>query len=456
MAVLLTGAAFAAPEGEPVLVLSGPAPFRLGLAVTVDGAAPAVAWEAFLDRLFAHFDRDGDGALTPAEAARIVPLPLPDGTKLVFAFARLDADGDGRVSRAELRAYCLAHGFGPLAVVVRPPAAEDLSLGAYLGRRLGGDGGAVTRAGLKRLAERLRSADLNEDGYLDRTELLAAAGEATPAAEAPAHWGPDAPPAAVLRLEIGRPGGVRVQPPAALRVVPAGEGVHHLHGPGGVWAATVRIERILPDVGTSGSFLLAQFQGALAGRTGLTLADLDQDPALGGLKGLFPLADRDGDGRLTPDELGAYFRLVEAGVRAQVWVTVTDRGRNPFDLLDADGDGRLSLPELARAADRLLGDAASLAEVPRQYGISVGGPAVASWGGMPLAAPARRKAPARAAGERPPAWFVAMDRNGDGVLAPDEFLGPPELFRQLDRDGDGLISAAEARQAEAARAGDRR
>ena len=43
-----------------------------------------------------------------------------------------------------------------------------------------------------------------------------------------------------------------------------------------------------------------------------------------------------------------------------------------------------------------------------------------------------------------PAWFVAMDRNGDGYVSPREFLGPPELFRQLDTDGDGLLSPEEA------------
>jgi hypothetical protein len=45
---------------------------------------------------------------------------------------------------------------------------------------------------------------------------------------------------------------------------------------------------------------------------------------------------------------------------------------------------------------------------------------------------------------RGPAWFRAMDRNGDGFVSPAEFLGPQELFRRLDRNGDGLISPEEA------------
>jgi hypothetical protein len=41
-----------------------------------------------------------------------------------------------------------------------------------------------------------------------------------------------------------------------------------------------------------------------------------------------------------------------------------------------------------------------------------------------------------------------MDRNGDGVVSPREFVGPPEVFRKLDTDGDGLISAEEAARTE--------
>jgi hypothetical protein len=40
-----------------------------------------------------------------------------------------------------------------------------------------------------------------------------------------------------------------------------------------------------------------------------------------------------------------------------------------------------------------------------------------------------------------------MDRNGDGVISPREFLGPPEVFRELDTNGDGVISPQEAARA---------
>ncbi|MFO0877607.1 MAG: hypothetical protein U0840_09640 [Gemmataceae bacterium] len=46
-----------------------------------------------------------------------------------------------------------------------------------------------------------------------------------------------------------------------------------------------------------------------------------------------------------------------------------------------------------------------------------------------------------------PAWFRAMDRNGDGFVSADEFRGPPGRFAQLDQNADGRISAAEADKA---------
>ncbi len=46
-----------------------------------------------------------------------------------------------------------------------------------------------------------------------------------------------------------------------------------------------------------------------------------------------------------------------------------------------------------------------------------------------------------------PMWFQRMDRNGDGDLTWDEFLGPRQVFHQLDSDQDELINEAEAKKA---------
>src|SRR5262249_49369727 len=157
----------------------------------------------------------------------------------------------------------------------------------------------------------------------------------------------------------------------------------------------------------------------------LAKSELEEDAALSGLVELFRFADRDGNGRLSLAELKGYLDLVKQGVQSQTWITVRERGQNLFHFLDADGDGRLSYSELARAARQLEGWPAWTGEIPWHVQLSFGGPATSSWGGVPIPAPAKRSVSEKIA-RRGPRWFQAMDRNGDGVLSPKEFVGPPE------------------------------
>jgi hypothetical protein len=87
-------------DAPDLLASGGKESVRLRLEVTVDGEPPEAAWEAFLDRLFDFLDRDGDGVLSPQEAARAIPLPLPGRREVVLDFAKLDADRDGKGRRA--------------------------------------------------------------------------------------------------------------------------------------------------------------------------------------------------------------------------------------------------------------------------------------------------------------------------------------------------------------------
>jgi hypothetical protein len=41
-----------------------------------------------------------------------------------------------------------------------------------------------------------------------------------------------------------------------------------------------------------------------------------------------------------------------------------------------------------------------------------------------------------------------MDRNGDGYVSRQEFIGPADLFDKLDTDHDGRISPEEAERAD--------
>jgi Ca2+-binding EF-hand superfamily protein len=453
--VAMAGSADRDPKTDagPVVLLPGTEmPCRLRLEVMVAGGAPTAAWDEFLARLFAFFDRDGDGSLSRDEVARLFPLPLPDRKSLTFDFARLDP-GNGKVSLAELKAYCRANGFTPVVAVVEPPSAADLRLGEMLFARLDANGdGKLDRSELKRAPELLRKYDLNEDEYLDLAELLAAVPASHSSKEAPAKLGAETGADAMLRVDLGAKGqpatiggteGKRLR----LEAVPSSGGLYRLRGPEGRWTAVFRATRSMPDLRAAGEFLAAQLETALAGRESLSRADLEQDSTLSGLQALFPFADRNGDNRLSLAELKSYLDLIERGMRAQVWIRITDHGRNPFPFLDTDGDGRLSYREQTRMTDLLGERQDALPGLPRQFELTFGAPVTTALGGVqvPAIRPARPAAPQR---PQAPRWFTAMDRNNDGVISPREFLGPPELFRKLDTDGDGVISPVEAMQAE--------
>jgi hypothetical protein len=74
------------------------------------------------------------------------------------------------------------------------------------------------------------------------------------------------------------------------------------------------------------------------------------------------------------------------------------------------------------------------------------GPVGEAFGPVPFGAAAKPKPPAPKVA-RGPAWFRAMDKNGDGVVSAQEFVGTPALFAKIDANGDGRISVEEAEAA---------
>jgi Ca2+-binding EF-hand superfamily protein len=443
------------PAPCQVLVLPGAkGPCRIRLEVLIDGRSPETAWDRFLDRLFDWFDQDGNGSLSEAEVRRMFPLPLPGRKELVIDFARLDTNGDGKASLAEFKEFCRRGGFVPVVVQVAAPSADDFRLAELFLRRLDSNGdGKLSRAELRQAAESLRGCDLNDDEFLDLAELLASAPPGTRSAKTEVALEEAATETdVVLRLDFGaRTPSValrgRDSKPFRLVSPPGPDALGRLHGPNGRWMLGLRTSRNLPDMKAAGEFLLAQFKTALGDRAALPRSEIEDDPASSGLQELVRYADRNGDDRLTLAELRDYLALIEQGAQSQVWVRVQDHGRNPFPMLDSDGDQRWSYRELTRACDVLGTEKPEPSELPLQLELTFEGPSVRMWGGVPVPAAARKPRP-RTAGPSGPPWFQAMDRNGDGVLSPREFLGPPEVFRKLDSNGDGVITPDEAARAE--------
>jgi hypothetical protein len=124
---------------------------------------------------------------------------------------------------------------------------------------------------------------------------------------------------------------------------------------------------------------------------------------------------------------------VPGKAKAGYTLFVAPQPRGWFEWLDADQDGQLSLAEIRNAGKRL----GKLAPREADYSLTLLPGVVAEYG-VRLRRPEGRAT-------RGPAWFAAMDRNGDGFVSRAEWLGTAEAFDELDRDGDGLISPEEAR-----------
>jgi hypothetical protein len=111
-------------------------------------------------------------------------------------------------------------------------------------------------------------------------------------------------------------------------------------------------------------------------------------------------------------EAKAAFEKAAAGV---VSLTAVPGPVGWFDRLDTDRDGQLSVAELRCAREILAGSS------PGDTGVSlILVPGLAKPPVVPLTRTFTRDAG--------PAWFRAMDKNGDGYVSPREFLGTPEQF----------------------------
>jgi Ca2+-binding EF-hand superfamily protein len=422
------------------------------------------------------------------------------------AMKKLDTNGDGNVTKAELASYYRRGGLGHVLVGVGRPQAT-VALTAALLKALDTDGnGAVSEAEWKAAAESLRKLDRNDDELIGPGELVpktaypgtvGAILMSSPTAnnkpvpeleglpfvilptdEADTDWasvvaarrdrdgdgklnakeaglpadlfaGLDTDkdkklsPAELAEWRKGEPTArytIRLGKRAKDR--PAVERPLITFNAGSLRLDVRSDEGKMPElVSAARKRFLDRFADADANADGFIDAQEITKRNQAELKQLLPVADRDGDGKLSTAELGAWLDLQDQIAAGHVLLTALDYGAGLFELLDADHDGALSVPELRRAWDRVKGAGCLNAEgrfdatkVPRHLVLIAGR-------GHPIN-------PLGMARRDGPAWFKAMDRNGDGYVSRREFTGTADVFDKLDLDRDGFISPEEAEKAE--------
>lgn len=164
---------------------------------------------------------------------------------------------------------------------------------------------------------------------------------------------------------------------------------------------------------------------------------------------LFAAMDTDDDERVFAEELLSYVRAYTKPATTSCRVSLFDTGNGYFQMLDGNSDGRVSVRELRSMEESLLkisdADEINPSMLPKSYRIEIVRGGASLFGSVN-----RREATAPEALLQDPVgpiWFQRMDRNSDGDLTWDEFLGPRVVFHQLDSDQDSLIDPQEARAA---------
>jgi Ca2+-binding EF-hand superfamily protein len=391
--------------------------------------------------VFELLDEDGNRVLDQKEMAEAAKR-----------LAKLDADGDACVGFNEVQpppppppAEPL---LAPAAATAPPPPratfsdllrdARDPLLPRRLVRKYDRDrDGALSAAELQWTAARLAALDRNNDGKLSLIEL----GNLS---------------ACAVDLELA----IDIEPadPAQPRLTVASDGAEQVAASQHSGLLHVKLDsarvtfsfRDTQPIPEAIRAALARFNQLDADGNGyLDMQEVQTDVRL--RRGLFDMIDTDRDHRVFGEEVEQYIRLRGEPEAITCRVNVYDTGRGIFQSLDRNNDGRISVRELRTIEQSFKSlkreDREGLArdDPPRHFHVEfvrgdyrLFGPTDQLVSQLPAF---NRGVPAG------PIWFQRMDRNNDGDLTWQEFLGHREDFYALDADRGGLIDPEEAEQA---------
>jgi len=449
----------AAGEDQPTAVLSladKDGVRDLAIRASVDGLTFQDAWMRSIDAIFEFADVDSNGTLDENES-RLIPSARSVQMAIGAGFAtpiqpirslRTDvlAGEDDACDRAALRRYyqrrgvgCLRIGHGPLPHTPALTRALTLSLDQDADGCLSEQEFRAAEATLKRL-------DANDDD-------LVGAGELAPGATYPGKAADfTLLPSGSVDLSVAQDGSLVLRRLAEDGKRPSSAGALP------PWEISASATTFMTFMGNGGSFrceawaVRGRLPEQLAGLTE-TFGDRDTEPMMAEGEGarasgwawLTVVADRNGDGAVSSEEVEAWLRLQRQIAAGHVLVSIHSGG-GLFEVLDRNHDAALSVRELReawgviKAAGCVSDDRIDPTRVPNQVLIVVSH-------GYPVGLARDAAAPAP--------WFLHMDRNGDGDVARREFTASPDIFAKLDADRDGLLSASEAATAVSSPAPDR-